>query len=187
MEKIVCIIRGPRVGSSLAKFWLRSSGACLAAMACLLALVATAEGATAKGRPVRRPSMRAERRAARPLAVPSRAVAPATNALPQQSDSRQVASPPAGKAPLPAAAPSAAAKAPSVVGPAKGPATAKGTATPSLPREFGVQRAAFESAAPNADGTVSVLVRPEAAAPANLEPLTFPAPDGVQPPPQSGP
>ena len=160
-----------RIGHGVSR--LGRSAAWLAAAVTIVAV-----GSNAEARPIRRSIMRAERRAARALAVPSRPEAPArTGIRPKQADGKpeapkQAASQPAAKVPLPVAGGKPTA--------AKAPAAG----------ESGVQRPAFEAAEPtegerasrsptaaepSEDGTVSVLVRPDAAAaPADLQPLTFP-------------
>jgi len=165
-----------------------------------------AVGSQAEARPLRGPVMRAERRAARALAVPERPGRQARAETP--ADRAAAPRQPVPKAAVPrAAAPRQVAAEPGVPASQFGaqasqaaPAKAKAKADLQPTRsQSGVQQATYESVGPKAgggatepggaaepgeDGTFSVLVRPEAAAqPAGLEPLTFPNAPAAKPAP----
>jgi len=144
-----------------------------------------------EARPIRGPTMRAERRAVRALAVPERPGRPArAEATADRAEAARERAE-AARPPMPRAA------APRGVAPGQGRSTPQPVRDQAGVRQAGVQQATFESveprdrgrpaepqatakpqraAEPGEDGTFSVLVRPETTpAPAALEPLAFPA------------
>lgn len=117
----------------------------------------------AQARPLRGPLLRAERRLARAQAALDREAAPASNVA---------------KVPKPAEPPKAAASSPRAAAPSQAASsgvTRTGYEAPVRPVPTPAFAAASPAAEPAADGTVSVLVRPETPkADQPVEPLRFP-------------
>jgi hypothetical protein len=153
------------------------------AVAGLMLLGAAGSAGSAHARPLRGPVMRAERRVARVEALIERELGrPSARQRPQAAAPAKAAPAAAATAPTAATATAGSGSPASATSPALAPsgAPAKPLAAPAA---GGVAKAAFDAPTPAADGTFSVLVRPEgdAAPPASAgqpaqagEPLRFP-------------